>query len=241
MVADGPEWVFAALSAADGNVALIVKAKESKVFKNTVKDYSSRSSLVKEVIADDLKPSKEIKGATFSDAEQALEEINDLLAAKMGQSDADAYRGFLNDVAKSVAEAASEGLLGAGKKLSSKEEKALDKIADALKSKPSKQADVGAIKFTKKTPVKRPTRVKRSVAKPTRQKKVFSESGTHRTKYLATHTVESGDSLSYIASKYYDSGSRENWMQIYEENKELIGNNPNMIHPGQVLNIPHLK
>ncbi len=59
-------------------------------------------------------------------------------------------------------------------------------------------------------------------------------------KYIAEHTVESGESLSFIAKKYYDSGARENWMQIYEANKELIGDDPNMIQPGQVLNIPRL-
>jgi nucleoid-associated protein YgaU len=235
LIADGPEWVLAALAAADGNVALTVKAKEARTFKNTVADYSSRNSLVKEVIADDLKPSKEIKGATLSDAETALEDINDLLAAKMGQSDADAYRDFLKDVAKAVAEAAGEGLLGTGKKLSSKEEKALKKIADALKTKTSKASKTGGITFKKKTPAAKPAAKRTAV--PAR--KVYSEPAG-LSKYIAEHTVESGDSLSYLAKKYYDSGSKENWMKIYEANKELIGDNPNMIKIGQVLKIPRL-
>jgi nucleoid-associated protein YgaU len=54
----------------------------------------------------------------------------------------------------------------------------------------------------------------------------------------AEHTVVSGDTLSGLAAKYYGSGSRENWMAIYEANKEAIGDNPSMIRVGQVLQIP---
>jgi len=57
----------------------------------------------------------------------------------------------------------------------------------------------------------------------------------------AEHTVVSGDTLSGLAAKYYGSGSRENWMAIYEANKEEIGDNPSLIRVGQVLQIPELK
>lgn len=56
----------------------------------------------------------------------------------------------------------------------------------------------------------------------------------------AAHTVVSGDTLSGLAAKYYGSGSRENWMAIYEANKETIGDNPSLIRVGQVLQIPEL-
>lgn len=75
---------------------------------------------------------------------------------------------------------------------------------------------------------------------PARPDKNYRKADFEIKKYLAEHTVESGDSLSYIAKKYYDSGSKENWMLIYEENKKLIGDDPGLIQPGQVLNIPHL-
>lgn len=52
------------------------------------------------------------------------------------------------------------------------------------------------------------------------------------------HTVIAGDTLSKIAQKYYGSGERENWMAIYEANKEVIGDNPSLIQVGQVLKIP---
>jgi nucleoid-associated protein YgaU len=56
--------------------------------------------------------------------------------------------------------------------------------------------------------------------------------------YLAQHTVVSGETLSHIALKYYGSAAKEQWMRIYEANRDLIGDNPNKIRVGQVLNIP---
>ena len=53
-----------------------------------------------------------------------------------------------------------------------------------------------------------------------------------------SYTVKSGDSLSAIARKL--TGSTK-WQTIYEQNKAVIGSNPNMIKPGQVLTIPGAK
>ena len=52
---------------------------------------------------------------------------------------------------------------------------------------------------------------------------------------LAAHeyVVKSGDSLSKIAKALY--GDAKRWPEIYEANKALIGDNPNLIHPGQKL------
>jgi nucleoid-associated protein YgaU len=46
--------------------------------------------------------------------------------------------------------------------------------------------------------------------------------------------------MSGLALKYYGSAVRDKWMQIYEANKELIGDNPAFIKVGQTLNIPEL-
>jgi len=54
---------------------------------------------------------------------------------------------------------------------------------------------------------------------------------------LATkHTVASGDTLSAISLKYYKTANR--WKEIYEANKDVIGDNPGMIKPGMELVIP---
>lgn len=51
-----------------------------------------------------------------------------------------------------------------------------------------------------------------------------------------TYTVKSGDCLWNIAKKFYNDGSK--YTKIYEANKSIIGVNPNLIYPGQVLKIP---
>ena len=48
-----------------------------------------------------------------------------------------------------------------------------------------------------------------------------------------TYTVIKGDNLCKIAKKL--TGSSANWMAIYNQNKNVIGNNPNRLYPGQRL------
>jgi nucleoid-associated protein YgaU len=60
------------------------------------------------------------------------------------------------------------------------------------------------------------------------------------TKIKAEHTVVAGETLSDIALKYYGSAVKDKYMKIYEANKAVIGDNPNVIKPGQVLKIPEL-
>ncbi len=52
------------------------------------------------------------------------------------------------------------------------------------------------------------------------------------------YTVKSGDSLSKIAKAHY--GDAMKWKALYEANKGLIGENPDMIQPGQELTMPKL-
>ncbi len=52
----------------------------------------------------------------------------------------------------------------------------------------------------------------------------------------STYTVRSGDSLSKIARRHY--GDAKEWTRIYEANQELIGKDPDLIQPGQVLVLP---
>jgi nucleoid-associated protein YgaU len=56
------------------------------------------------------------------------------------------------------------------------------------------------------------------------------------TKAMRTHTVERGDSLWKIAKRYLGNGNE--WKTIYEANRAVIGSNPDLIKPGQVLTIP---
>ena len=54
----------------------------------------------------------------------------------------------------------------------------------------------------------------------------------------ACYTVQSGDSLSKIANRFYGSMSANNVNRIYYSNMTTIGANPNRIYPGQKLYIP---
>ena len=67
-----------------------------------------------------------------------------------------------------------------------------------------------------------------------------SRSAPARQEYIGTHKVVAGDTMSGIALKFYGSAVKDKWMAIYEANKELIGDNPALIHPGQELKIPKL-
>lgn len=51
-----------------------------------------------------------------------------------------------------------------------------------------------------------------------------------------TYTVKPGDCLWKIAATHLGSGS--SWNEIYDANKDVVGGNPNLIYPGQVLTIP---
>jgi nucleoid-associated protein YgaU len=71
---------------------------------------------------------------------------------------------------------------------------------------------------------------------PPQKEKKMSNPGSPN--FIAQHTVAADETLSHIALKYYGSAVKEKWMLIYEANKDTIGENPNLIRPGLVLNIP---
>lgn len=49
------------------------------------------------------------------------------------------------------------------------------------------------------------------------------------------YIVQPGDNLWDISKQQFGDGSR--WTEIYQNNQTVIGDNPNMIHPGQELNL----
>jgi murein DD-endopeptidase MepM/ murein hydrolase activator NlpD len=50
----------------------------------------------------------------------------------------------------------------------------------------------------------------------------------------ATYTVRAGDYLSKIAAERHVSGG---WQKLYQDNREAIGDNPSLIHPGLKLSL----
>lgn len=62
---------------------------------------------------------------------------------------------------------------------------------------------------------------------------VNNKSANHITKHnQITYTIKKGDTLIKIAKKYNTT-----WKKIYQKNIDIIGDNPNLIIPGQVLKI----
>lgn len=52
------------------------------------------------------------------------------------------------------------------------------------------------------------------------------------------YTVQSGDSLSAIAQRFYGDGSEASWRKIYETNQSVIGPDPTQLQVGMTLVIP---
>ena len=54
-----------------------------------------------------------------------------------------------------------------------------------------------------------------------------------------TYVVRPGDSLSSIALAHPGTGSlEERWRAIWQANREVVGDDPDLIHPGQALRLP---
>ena len=57
-----------------------------------------------------------------------------------------------------------------------------------------------------------------------------------QTDHAAEHVVEPGDTLSAIAQE--TTGDAESWPELYDANRTVIGADPDLILPGQVLSLP---
>ena len=61
-------------------------------------------------------------------------------------------------------------------------------------------------------------------------------SNSEKVQLPCMHTVSGGENLWAIAKKYYGTGAK--WQKIYDANKNVIGDNPDLIKPGMNLTIP---
>jgi LysM repeat protein len=283
LVRDAPYWVNAALAAADGRVAFITSRLESQALSKAISTYRSTNALVRDIVANESNPAKEIKDATESSAEKALSQIATVVEQKLGTDDLDALGDFLLHVGQTVAEAAGEGVLGMGDKVSKKEAAALEGIAAALKAteadkrhRQSKAAAETKAATEAKVAAEAKAADEAKAAARAREEaekvRMKAEQGRREARdkaredasakeeaareaaarpaeevkaqvtptgpIITEHKVVSGDNLSMISQKYY--GTQANWRAIYEANKAIIGDNPNLIRVGQVLKIPKL-
>lgn len=70
--------------------------------------------------------------------------------------------------------------------------------------------------------------------KPTPKPKAGSSTGCVHTQ----HTVMPGDTLYAIAKYHTGDASKDNWKGLYEANRGVIGGDPDLIYPGEVLELP---
>ena len=91
------------------------------------------------------------------------------------------------------------------------------------------------INFTLEFKEYRKVKVKISKRKDKVTKKVTAAATQRTAKAVnsTTYTVKKGDCLCMIAKNL--TGSSANWRAIYNQNKGVIGGNPNLIYPGQNL------
>ena len=118
------------------------------------------------------------------------------------------------------------------------------KAKQAAEAKAKKEAEARSKKMAADRAAKAAALAQEQAAKLEAQRKADAAKreaeakAAEAAKYVGRHTVVSGDNLSYISKQYY--GSTAHWKVIYEENKEVIGDNPNLIRIGQVFKIPRL-
>ena len=91
------------------------------------------------------------------------------------------------------------------------------------------------VNFTLEFKEYRKVKIKTSVIKETLPEVVVPAVTERPAKEVSstTYTVIKGDCLSKIAKNL--TGNSANWKAIYEQNKGVIGGNPNLIYPGQQL------
>lgn len=101
--------------------------------------------------------------------------------------------------------------------------------------------DLGTIHYSititeyKKTSIRKLKVKKKNGSKKKAKVKKTSNRTSSKSK-AGKYTVKKGDCLWNIAKKFYGKGAK--YTVIYNANKKVIGGNPNLIYPGQVLTIP---
>ena len=78
-----------------------------------------------------------------------------------------------------------------------------------------------------------PARAPSKQSKPSEPARTSTPSGhTDRNTSRGDHTVRAGDTLSGIAARYGTT-----WQRLYEANRSVIGGDPDVIVPGQRLDV----
>lgn len=119
-------------------------------------------------------------------------------------------------------------------------EKAEEKKEEEAKKRLEKAREEAAKRSEKEREeaAKRAEKEREEAAKRAEKEREGAAAAPGYTEFIAEHTVLAGDNLSFISERYY--GHQGNFRIIYEANRDIIGDNMNIIRPGQVLKIPKL-
>lgn len=99
-----------------------------------------------------------------------------------------------------------------------------------------KGGDVGTIHYDLTLKEYREVTVRQVTVEGTTATVEKTETRVDNTTTPKTYTVKKGDCLWNIAKAMYGNGA--DYTKIYNANKSVVGSNPNLIYPGQVLTIP---
>ncbi len=126
--------------------------------------------------------------------------------------------------------------------VSSRDEKAAAQQAQAAKEAAEKRAaEAEAKAAAAKADLERQKRAKEMEEQRKRaQEAMAAAREAAKPKFIAEHKISGDETLSHVALKHYGNATRPYWMVIYEANKDVIGDNPNVVRPGMMLKIPEL-
>lgn len=77
-------------------------------------------------------------------------------------------------------------------------------------------------------------------SRESRLEKLEKSLDAKETKVIDMHTVQSGETLSHVALKYYNHATPPYWKYLLEHNKEILKGNERNVREGMELEIPEL-
>lgn len=178
----------------------------------------------------------------------AKKNIFQRLAESFGKSKADLEREKAAELAKEQREAiqkmrdAEAKAEAAVKEAVKPVQEAAEKVEAGVKAA-AREVDAAAEEAKQKAAefeAESKRRTEEYLAKKAAEEEAKAAAAARAASIVATHTVQANETLSSIALQYYGHALPAYYKHIYEFNKDVIGDNMNLIRPGQTLQIPVL-